>query len=383
MTRISGDWLDRPETRAVFDALEGAGHRAFFVGGCVRDALAGHPVKDIDISTDARPEAVMALGEGAGMKAVPTGIDHGTVTLVSGAIPHEVTTFRRDVETDGRRAVVAYSDDIREDAERRDFTMNALYAYRNGEVLDPVNTGVDDLHAGRVVFVGEAEARIREDYLRILRYFRFLARFGSAGPDPDTLAAIGANLAGIDTLAAERVGHEVKRLLALPDPGPSVATMATAGVLARVLPGADHRWIPVLIDIEDRNGIPADAMRRLACLGGEDPANRLRLSRTEAKSLHLMRDQLGSVAGIPEIAYRHGRDAAMNVALLRGALGGMGLAPDALAEADAGAAARFPLRAGDLMPACEGPALGARLKELESRWIASGFQLTKDELLKD
>ena len=383
MTKVDGDWITAPATQAVFDVLEGAGHRAYFVGGCVRDALAGHPVKDIDISTDARPETVMTLGEAAGLKAVPTGIDHGTVTLVSSDIPHEVTTFRRDVETDGRRAVVAFSDDIREDAERRDFTMNALYAARNGDVIDPVGHGVEDLRAGRVVFVGDAEARIREDFLRILRYFRFLGRFGSAGPDAETLAAIGANLGGIDTLAAERVGHEMKRILALPDPGPSVATMASTGVLLRVLPGADHKWLPVLIDQEDRNGFQPSALRRLAVLGGEDVAERLRLSRTEAKALSILRDHIGSDTGIGEIAYREGREVALDVALLRGALGGFGLAPGAIAEAEAGAVAEMPVAAADLMPALEGPALGERLRALEEAWIASGFQLTKDALLKD
>ena len=173
MTRIKEAWVNDPDTQKVCAALTDGGAQALFVGGCVRNALLGVPVSDIDIATDARPERVVQLAEKAGIKAVPTGIDHGTVTLVSGGVPHEVTTFRRDVETDGRRAKIAYSDRVEEDAARRDFTMNALYARPDGTVLDPLG-GLPDLRARRVRFIGRAEDRIREDYLRSLRFFRFL-----------------------------------------------------------------------------------------------------------------------------------------------------------------------------------------------------------------
>jgi len=179
MTRIDEAWLTEPATQQVCRALTEGGAQALFVGGCVRNALLGAPVSDIDITTDAHPERVMALAAAAGIKAVPTGIAHGTVTLVANSIPHEVTTFRRDVETDGRRAVVAFSDSIHEDAARRDFTMNALYARPDGTVLDPLD-GLPDLQARRVRFIGDATDRIREDYLRSLRYFRFHAWYGDA-----------------------------------------------------------------------------------------------------------------------------------------------------------------------------------------------------------
>ncbi|MDU8944532.1 CCA tRNA nucleotidyltransferase [Ovoidimarina sediminis] len=383
MTRVTGDWVKAPATQAVFDVIEGAGHRAWFVGGCVRDALAWRPVKDIDIATDATPEAVMALAEAAGLKAVPTGIDHGTVTIVSGEIPHEVTTLRRDVETDGRRAVVAFASEIAEDAARRDFTMNALYADRAGEVIDPTGEGVRDLQAGHIRFVGDAGTRIREDYLRILRYFRFLARFGSAGPEPDALAAISDHLAGIDTLSAERLGHEMRRLLEAPDPAPAVATMAQVGVLMRVLPGADSAPLAPLVHLEEALGVAPDWVRRLAALGGEDAAERLRLSRTDAKRLEIIRGAALEGAAPKAAGYYLGEAAALDALLLRGAFLGEPVAQTALDAAKRGAAAEFPLKAADLMDRFQGPALGAALKAREARWVASGFTLDRAALLKD
>ncbi len=240
--KIAGDWLDHPGTQALCTALESTGYKALLVGGCVRNALLGVPVADIDIATDASPETVSTIAEAAGFKPVPTGIDHGTVTIVAEGRPHEVTTFRRDVETDGRRAVVAFSDRIEEDAERRDFTMNALYADRQGEVIDPLD-GLPDLLARRIRFVGDAETRIREDYLRILRFFRFHAAYGDpeGGLDPEGLAACAALSAGLGTISRERITAELKKLLSARDPAPTVAAMAQSGVLLHVLPGADPR----------------------------------------------------------------------------------------------------------------------------------------------
>ena len=231
--RITGDWITRESTQALMKALNDAGHKALFVGGCVRNALLGVPVADVDIATDALPEEVMRIALAAKMKPVPTGIDHGTVTVVSGSIPHEVTTFRKDVETDGRRAVVAFATDVADDAHRRDLTINALYALADGTLVDPLG-GLPDLKARRVRFIEDAEARIREDYLRALRFFRFHAYYGdpAAGMDPEALAAIAANLDGLDTLSRERVGAELLNLLAAPDPAPAVAAMAQTGALA-------------------------------------------------------------------------------------------------------------------------------------------------------
>lgn len=376
--RIEGDWISAEGTQAVLGMLGGAGHQAWLVGGCVRDALLGRPVADVDIATDARPERVVKLAEAAGLKSVPTGIDHGTITVIVGGTPYEVTTFRRDVETDGRRATVAFADRLEEDAARRDFTMNALYADMGGAVTDPVG-GLSDLRAGRVRFVGNPVARVREDYLRILRFFRFHAWFGdpAAGMDAAALAAIAANAEGIARLSRERIGHEMRRLLAAPDPAPALAAMAATGVLSRVLPGADARTIAPLVHLEGPETPPA-WLRRLVALGGDVAG--LRLSKAEARDHAETLAAVSGAAGAAELGYRHGAGIARDAVLIRAASGlppGKGWRD----EIATGAAAEFPLRAADLMPGYSGAALGQRLKDLEMRWIASGFTLSREQLL--
>ncbi|MFC7702679.1 CCA tRNA nucleotidyltransferase [Plastorhodobacter daqingensis] len=378
--KVSGPWLERPETQAVCAMLADAGHRALLVGGCVRNALLDMPVADVDIATDARPERVIALAEAAGLRAVPTGAAHGTVTVIANAIPHEVTTFRRDVQTDGRHATVAFSDDLAEDAARRDFTMNALYAAADGTVIDPLG-GLADVVARHVRFVGDPRARIREDYLRILRFFRFHAWYGDAarGFDPEGLAAVAALAEGLDGLSRERVGAEMRRLLAAPDPAPAVAAMAATGVLARVLPGADARALAVLVHLEA--GAAPDWLRRLVVLGGESAPEGLRLSRAEARALAALQGVIGSAASAGELGYRLGLARGADAVLARAALLGDPPPPDWRTALEQGAAAQFPLRAADLVDRFQGAALGTQLREAEARWIASGFALSREELL--
>ena len=378
--KLSGDWIEADHVQQVLELLEAGGHQGLLVGGCVRNALLGQAVSDIDISTDARPERVLELASAAGLRAVPTGIDHGTVTVIADHQPHEITTFRRDVETFGRHAVVAFSDRIEEDAARRDFTMNALYARADGQVLDPLGSGLADLAARHVRFVGHPEDRIREDYLRILRFFRFTAWYGdpAEGPDPDGLAACAEHALGTEGLSRERLGGELKKMLSAPDPAPAVGAMQATGVLGHVLPGAEARALAPLVHLE--GAMPPDPIRRLAVLGGEDVAERLRLSRAEARRLELLRIALDE--GVPEVlGYRLGADEGANAVLIRAAL--IGTEPRAGWQAAVawGAAAQFPVAAADLMPALSGAALGARLKQLEEAWIASGFRATRDELL--
>ncbi|MFN4193416.1 MAG: CCA tRNA nucleotidyltransferase [Tabrizicola sp.] len=376
---ITGDWLDHPGTQALMQALETAGNKALFVGGCVRNALMGVPVSDIDISTDAPPETVSNIAETSGFKPVPTGIDHGTVTVVAEGKPHEVTTFRRDVETDGRRAVVAFSDRIEDDAQRRDFTMNALYADRHGTVIDPLN-GLPDLLARRVRFVGDPETRIREDYLRILRFFRFHAAYGDpeGGIDAEGLAACAALADGLDGISRERITAELRKLLSARDPAPAVAAMAQAGVLARVLPGADPRALGPLVHLDAAE--PPRWLRRLAVLGGE--TGQLRLSRPETRSLAALRSAIGSAELPAALGWRLGADLGDDAVLARAASLGM-LPPQGWqAGVRKGATARFPVTAADLMPALQGEALGARLQDLEARWLASDLTLSREDLLK-
>ncbi|MBC2836064.1 CCA tRNA nucleotidyltransferase [Paragemmobacter straminiformis] len=378
--RVAGPWIGDADAQAVCAAIVAGGFKALFVGGCVRNALLGAAVADYDIATDATPETVTNLAEKAGLKAVPTGIDHGTVTVVSGGKPHEVTTFRRDVETDGRRAVVAFSPDVAEDAARRDFTMNALYATAEGELIDPLG-GLADLQARRVRFVGDAGQRIAEDYLRILRFFRFHAWYGdvAGGIDPEGLAACAALSAGIETLSRERIGAEMRKLLAAPDPAPAVASMARAGVLAAVLAGADDRALAPLVHLEA--GRAPRWQARLAVLGLQDWSKALRLSRAEARDMAALREAVGSLHRPAALGYLLGADLGADAVLVRAALMEQPLPDGWQAEVARGAASVLPVTAADLMPALSGPALGARLKQIEQRWLAADLRASRAELL--
>ncbi len=378
MKRIKADWLESSATRAMFALL--SDYECYAVGGCIRNTLLDHPVNDIDLSTDARPEVVMELAEAAGLHAIPTGLEHGTVTVVVEDTPFEVTTFRKDIETDGRRAVVAFANSVEDDALRRDFTMNALYARGDGEVIDPVD-GLPDIATRTVRFIEDADRRIQEDYLRSLRFFRFSAWYADMerGFDPVALDAIGRNLAGLETLSRERVGSELVKLLSAPDPAPAVATMRSVGVLAQVLPGASDENLGLLVALEERFGLPADAVRRLALLGGDFDS--LRLSRAQARDVHRIRDNTGQDAR--RLGYRLGLKLGADALLVTSASLGQDLPADALDGISFGAAQTFPVFAADLMPEYEGKALGDKLRALENTWIESGFTLLKEELLSE
>ncbi len=381
--KVEGAWIEAAATQAVCTMLEQAGHQAFFVGGCVRNALLGAPVGDIDIATDALPEQVMGLAAKAGLNSVPTGLAHGTVTVIADHLPHEITTFRKDIATDGRHAMVAFADDIAEDARRRDFTMNALYARSDGSVIDPLS-GMGDLQARHVRFIDDPGQRIREDYLRILRFFRFHAWYGDAeiGLDPEGLAAVAAHLDGLAGLSNERVGAEMIKLLSAPDPAPSLAAMRSSGVLHRVLPGADDRLLAPLIHLEADIAAPPCALRRLACLGGDNPGARLRLSRAQARQREMMISELAKGRPAGELGYRFGVETGLDILLLRAAISEHPVSQAARGQLETGAASDFPVSARDLTPDYTGQALGQRLKELEQRWIDSEFQLDRESLLR-
>ena len=375
-------WLNDPKVTRVCTAIEAGGYDIFFVGGCVRNVVLDEVASDIDMSTNARPETVMKLAKDAGLKAIPTGIDHGTVTVISSGTTFEITTFRRDVETDGRRAVVAFSNDIIDDARRRDFTMNALYARPDGSIVDPLG-GIQDVLDRRVRFIEDADQRIREDYLRTLRFFRFSAWYGAIdqGFDPDALNAISSNLDGLETLSAERVGMEIVKLLNATDPAVAVAVMRQTGVLNAVLQGADDTWLAPLIHVESLWDLSPDPIRRLAVLGGTGVEKTLRLSKAQARLLMQYRDGIGSMAGAGELGYRLGTDVAKGIVALRCAYSGSPPVNEMLDRVVVGSAAKFPIKASDLMDVFSGPALGKRLKELEAEWIASNFTKTKEQLL--
>lgn len=280
-------WMTNPATVAVLDALEAEGGAdcARFVGGSVRNAIVGRPVDDIDIATTLTPDRVAQALKAAGIAAIPTGIEHGTITAVSNHLPHEITTLRRDVSADGRRATVAFTTDWAEDAQRRDFTLNSLYARRDGSIFDPTGHGVADAKAGRIVFVGEPEQRLLEDHLRNLRFFRFYAWFGKGAPDAAAAAACARLKDSIDGLAAERISKELLKLLAADDPRAAVRLMAETGVLEVVLKTqANLARFEALVEIDTEQFLDGDPVLRLAALLPDDQvaamalATRLRLS---------------------------------------------------------------------------------------------------------
>jgi poly(A) polymerase/tRNA nucleotidyltransferase (CCA-adding enzyme) len=369
-------FLADPALRAVLAALP----RARVVGGAVRDALAGRDVQDVDLATPDPPEAVIAALRAARLKAVPTGLAHGTVTAVSGHRGFEITTLRRDVATDGRHATVAFTDDWQADAARRDFTINAMSLAADGTVFDPFG-GREDLAAGRVRFVGDAATRIREDYLRILRFFRFLARYGRGAADAAAVAAIAANRDGLARLSAERVWHELSRILAAPDPVAAVRLMAELGVLAAVIPeGADPAALAGLAAI----GAPADPILRLAALLTGDAAAlaaRLKLSTAERERLLALRALPCPVPGDDDAALRRAlADAEADVLVGRSWLaqaraGGDAAAWDGL-RARLAAMPRpvFPLEGRDVVAlgVPPGPRVGALLRAARARWLAGG-----------
>ena len=380
--RIEAEWAKRGPAQTICGMLADAGYQVWFVGGCVRNALIGATVADLDITTDALPATVMALARAAGLRAIPTGIAHGTVTVLAQSQPFEVTTLRRDVITDGRHATVAFTDQIADDARRRDFTMNALYAKPDGTVIDPLG-GLADLMARRIRFVGDPDARITEDYLRILRFFRFHAWYGdpAEGVDAEGLAACAAHLDGLEQLSRERLGAEMRKLLAAPDPAPAMAAMRSCGALLRILPGAGTGLLTVLIHVEQVAGLMPDPMRRLAALGGEDMARALRLSNAEAAKLARLREGLENTLSAKVLGYHFGASEALDILALRAASFEQEIDPVQAELVKFGAAQTCPVRAADLMPGLQGPALGQALKTLESRWIASDFTLSKAALL--
>lgn len=381
------DWIRDPRTGAVLAALAAARLPARFVGGCVRNAILGRAVSDIDIATPAEPAAVIASLERAGLKAIPTGVEHGTVTAISGGKPYEITTLRQDVETLGRHARVAFTDDWIGDAERRDFTMNALYADADGTLYDPVG-GLADLQVRRVRFVGDPARRITEDYLRILRFFRFYAHYGHPPADGAALDACRAHAPGLRRLSAERVSQELLKLLGADDPAPVLRLMRETGVLEVVLPEAVNvERLAALTRIDDK-----DPVRRLAAVVDVTPAeaevlaDRLRLSaRSRDRLARAARHEL-AVDADPRTArarlYRLGTEVFVDQVYLRSAEARA--SPDALLQAaQTWRAPEFPLKGDDVLALGveKGPAVGTLLRAVEDWWIGRDFAPGRAELL--
>lgn len=371
-------WQHRPGMERLLAVLDAAKGDTRFVGGCVRDTLLGLPVSDVDLATRLAPDEVLRRLEAARIKAVPTGLAHGTITAVIGGAPVEVTTLRRDVATDGRRATIAYTGDWREDAARRDFTINALSADpATGEIFDHFG-GLDDLEAGCVRFIGDPLQRIAEDHLRILRFFRFHARFGKGAPDEAALAACSDRANDLMALSRERIADELLKLLGLPDPAPTAALMIERGILRPVLPeiGSADR-LAAMVAAERAAGIPGHPIRRFASLLPGDSsaaleiAARLRLSKRAANRLAAA---AGDRLDEPEIlAYEIGAEEAVDRFLLAGDTG------FDLKALISWRRPRLPITGGEIiaMGLAAGPIVAATMKAIEQEWVRSGFPADK------
>lgn len=382
-TRLQAPWLAAPALAKVFAAL-GAGS-ARLVGGCVRDGLLGLDVSDIDIATVHAPEETAALAQACGIKAVPTGIAHGTITLVVDGTAFEVTTLREDVDTDGRHATVAFTDDWQADAARRDFTINALYADLDGQVYDYYG-GRADLEARTVRFIGDPHARIQEDALRILRFYRFSARF-SQHLNEAGRAACRHWASAIKSLSRERVQGEWLKLLAANTPAPSVSAMHEDGVLRAFLPEGQMDGLMRMLAREQAHALPPHAMRRFAALLPADRklsekiARRFKFSRADREGLIELTQRIDASVNAKALVYRCGAAQAVTVAALSDVPEQVLLS--VIDTARAWQPPDFPLRGQDLLASTplRGAQIGRALFDLETRWIDSGFSLSKTQLM--
>ncbi|KAA0972049.1 CCA tRNA nucleotidyltransferase [Aureimonas fodinaquatilis] len=407
--RIEAAWLQDADLQALLAALGSDGEEARIVGGAIRNHLLGQPITDVDIATTAVPQETIRRGQAAGFKAVATGIEHGTVTMVRNSRAFEVTTLRFDAEPDGRRARVVFGRDWTVDAQRRDFTINALYADASGTIYDPVG-GLADIESGTLRFIGEAADRINEDHLRSLRFYRFFAWYGQGRPDADAIRATARLKGELNGLSAERVWAELKKLLAAPDPSRALLWMRQAGVLSTILPESD-KWgidaVHPLIEAERHFGWQADPLLRLMAIVPPDSqrldalAKRLRFSKAEKNRL-VEFAELGTLpANLSETAFQaklyDGERQALqdrlqlDIAAMRAKLvqdpQALAMLPQLvhrLEQAQSFVPASFPLSGADLMAAGvpAGPQLGILMGQLRHSWIESGFALQKSALLE-
>ncbi|MCO5146011.1 MAG: CCA tRNA nucleotidyltransferase [Aquamicrobium sp.] len=402
------EWLDNSDLQRLLHVLCEDGEEARIAGGAVRNALLGLDVSDIDIATTTLPDETERRARAAGFRTVPTGKEHGTITVIVGGAAYEVTTLRTDVETDGRRARVAFGRDWETDSARRDFTINALYATAAGEVIDLVG-GLADLKTSTLRFIGDPEARIREDYLRILRFFRFFAWYGKGRPDADGLRACARLKEGLARLSAERVWAELKKLLAAPDPSRALLWMRQTGVLTAVLPESE-KWgidaVHALVAAGSDLGWTPDPLLRLEAIVPPDAARmaamaaRLKMSKAEGARLSAWAmtapvPHATSEAALAKIAYAGDRQAVEDRLRLGLASARERAEQDSGALAEAGGYLRllrfldgwerpvFPVKGGDLaaLGLPEGPKMGSLLAKLEAEWAEGGFRLGRDALL--
>ena len=382
--QINSEWIKNKVTQNILKIFEGADHNAYLVGGCIRNSILNIPVTDIDISTDATPQQTVDLFNRENFKVAPTGFSHGTVTVISEGIPYQITTMRSDQNTDGRHADVVFSDDIKKDAERRDFTINALYADSTGKIINPIG-GLEDFNPLAIKFIGDPNNRIQEDYLRILRFFRFHAQFSELVTQFDKVAldAIKKNQDGLKKLSKERIWSELKKILSTSNPARSLYKMSQLGILEIILENKNVHNIKRFNLIEKKMGLEPEPIRRLVAITENTDDTFLNLSRKEAKKFSLLKGLLKKKHDPAELVYQFNREIAQSVLAIYTFYMGEKLRLSDIKKIEKACLFPCPITGAQISKYMDGPAVGIKIKEAQRAWIKSNFKSDEAKILSD
>jgi len=382
--QINSEWIKNKVTQNILKIFEGADHNAYLVGGCIRNSILNIPVTDIDISTDATPQQTLDLFNRENFKVAPTGFSHGTVTVISEGIPYQITTMRSDQNTDGRHADVVFSDDIKKDAERRDFTINALYADSTGKIINPIG-GLEDFNPLAIKFIGDPNNRIQEDYLRILRFFRFHAQFSELVTQFDKVAldAIKKNQDGLKKLSKERIWSELKKILSTSNPARSLYKMSQLGILEIILENKNVHNLKRFNLIEKKMGLEPEPIRRLVAITENNEDTFLNLSRKEAKKFSLLKGLLKKKHDPAELVYQFNREIAQSVLAIYTFYKGEKLRLSDIKKIEKACLFPCPITGAQISKYMDGPAVGIKIKEAQRAWIKSNFKSDEAKILSD
>ena len=380
--KLKNNWLNQSSSQFLTKVFRDYGYQALFVGGCVRNSILNIPVVDIDMATDAFPEAIIKISKEHNIKFIPTGIEHGTITLIIDKIAYQITTFRSDITNDGRHAKVKFTTSLLLDASRRDLTINALYCDGYGQILDPLNA-LEDLNNNIIRFIGDSNKRITEDYLRILRFFRFQAIYGNKMLEIDSsaLAACQEHKNKLATLSKERITSELHKLLLSDNPVRTMRKMIDTGVLNQIIKNCKISSFVSYIDAEKKYKIKINWLGRLLSLHGKNIEEVLTFSRQELKMIKYIKRSMEENASVFEFSYYNGTEYGIIYLLLQNGRKKIALSKKLINNVSLIMTKKFPVTAKDLMPKLKGKKLGDELKRLETQWIKSDFTLSKNQLL--
>ena len=377
-------WLRNPSAQKLSKLYKNFGYQVLFVGGCVRNTILKMPVTDIDLATDAQPEEIIKIAEENNIRFVPTGLAHGTITLIIDNKNYQITTFRTDFDHDGRYAKVEFTESLLLDASRRDLTINALYCNHVGEVIDPLN-GLDDIKKQKIKFIGNPNERIKEDNLRILRFFRFQAIYGNKNLEIDSIAleACHNHKSKLAALSKERITSELRKILSAPNPLEVIIKMNETGVLNELFQNVSIDSLEAYLKTEEKFKININWLGRLLSLQATQEEESLKLTRCEFKFLKQTKSAIENQIHVLEFSYYNGVENGKIYSILQNFRHNIILSKNLLNQINSLATKKFPITAKDLMPEIRGKKLGEALRSLEDRWIKSNFTLSKKDLLAE